>query len=162
MNGRTWQRTQNLIAHVALILGAALPFYFFQVEIPTVQKIAIITIGYIILIPTIRYLHRKFAKTFVRVVNCEYDVAARVVQRTLNAQRMPFTKSNGDERIIFQIRSGNMQLAVDTFPLNMMYDDNLTTQIASKLTLQPLTMENQALMHTLRSELDQAFQHQGY
>ncbi len=162
MVSKRWQRTQSIVLHINLALGAALPFYLFETTLPSSQKILIIAIGYLVLIPCMRWLHRRFANTFIKVFQCEHDVAARIVQRSLNADRVPFTKRSGDEQVIFHIRQGDFHLSVDTFPLNLMVDSHLETKPATKLTLHPETAENAALMLKLRGNLDTAFAAQGW
>ena len=85
-----------------------------------------------------------------------------MVQRALNAERLPFTKRSGDEQIVFQIRPGKMQLVVDEFMLNMPLDEHLTPEVAAKLTLLPETSDNAAQMQRLRLLLDEAFAVQGW
>lgn len=157
MVSKRWQRTQRLIAHIGLALGAALPLYFFETDYANWLKLTIVALGYLILFPLILWLHRRYATTFVKIYPCDYEMAARIVQRMLNAQRLPFSKQSNIEQIVFQIRSGKMKLAVDAFMLNMPIDDHLTPQVATKLTLQPETADNVEQMQRLRSALDEAF-----
>ena len=91
-----------MILHTALAAGAALPLFLFEMELTNGMKIAITVLGYVILIPLFRWLYRKYATTFVKVFRCDYEAAARVVQRALNAERLPFTKRRGDDQIVFQ------------------------------------------------------------
>jgi hypothetical protein len=119
-------------------------------------------LGYLILFPLFRWLHRRYATTFVKVYRCDYEVAARIVQRLLNAQRLPFAKRTLSEQIVFKIRTGNMQLAVTEFMLNMPLDDHLKAEVATKLTLRPETGDNAAQMQHLRAALDEAFAFQGW
>lgn len=151
-----------MILHTALAAGAALPLFLFEMELTNGMKLAITALGYMILIPLFRWLYRKYATTFVKVFRCDYEVAARVVQRALNAERLPFTKRSGDEQVIFQIRPGKMKLVVDAFMLNMPLDSHLTPEVATKLTLQPETAENAEQMQHLRLSLDKAFAVQGW
>lgn len=162
MVSKRWQRTQMFIAHLGLVLGASIPFFVLETTFSTAIKIGLIVLGYVILIPLIRYLHGRYANKFVKVFLCDYENAARIVQRALNAHRIPFTKRTGDNEIVFQIRTGKMQLEVAAFALNLMFDDNLNEQVAAMLTLQPETSENAKQMQRLRTSLDEAFAVQGW
>ncbi|MGB1252778.1 MAG: hypothetical protein ACPG8W_19345 [Candidatus Promineifilaceae bacterium] len=162
MVSKRWQRTQTVIAHIGLALGAAMPLYLFELQYENWIKVVGMLLGYLILIPLFRWLHRKYAKTFVKVFRCDYEAAARVVQRALNADRLPFTKRSGDEQIVFQIRPGKMKLVIDAFTLNMPLDSHLIPEVAAKLTLEPETADNAEQMAALRLLLDKAFAVQGW
>ncbi len=162
MVSKHWQRTQTLIMHAGLAVGVAFPLSLFELDYPNWLKLAVVAFGYLLIIPTFHWLHRRYAKTFVKVFRCDFEVAARIVQRALNAQRLPFTKRNGGEQIVFQIRPGNIRLVVDEFMLNMPIDHHLTPEVAAKLTLHPETPDNAEQMRQLRLSLDEAFAVQGW
>ena len=162
MVSKRWQRTERLVAHGSLAAVAALPLFLFELPYDTAVKWALTLAGYLILIPLFRWLHRKYATTFVKVFRCDHEVATRIIQRALNAQRLPFTKLRGDDQYVFQIRPGKMQLTVDAYVLNLMIDDHLKPETATKLTLKPETTENAEQMGRLRQSLDEAFAVQGW
>ena len=162
MVSKRWQRSQTYIAHAALAVGAALPFGLLETELNGGIKLLGVVVGYLIVIPFFRWLHRRYATTFVKVFKCDYEVAGRIIQRTLNAQRLPFTKRTEDEQIVFRIRPSQIQLTIDPFSLNLMVDDYLDTEVATLLTLENETAENKSQMQALRSMLDDAFTVQGW
>ena len=162
MVSKRWQRINLNVAHVGLAFGTVLPLYIFEQDMAYSTKFMLIALGYAILIPSILQLHNRYANQFVRVYRCDYEQAARAIQRLLNTEHLAFAKQTYDERIVFQIHTGNMQLVVDDFMLNMPIDDHLTPEIATKLTLQPETTENAAQMHNLRLAIDAAFTKYGW
>jgi hypothetical protein len=162
MVSKRWQRSNLVITHLGLAVGATFPLYIFEQDIDSWRKILIVILGLSILIPFIRKLHHRYAKTFIRVYRCDYEQAAKVIQRLLNAQRLAFAKQTYEDRIVFVIRSGNMQLLVDDFVLNMPIDDHLKPEIATKLTLQPETDENADQMEHLRQIVDETFAKYGW
>ena len=162
MVSNRWQRTQTWILHATLVLVAALPLFLFELPLSNLEKVAYTLIGYAVIFPVARKLHRRYATKFLRVFRCEYATAARIIQRTLNANRMPFTRRSGDDQITFQIRTGQMQLVVSEFPLNMLLDEHLKTEVAALCTLQHETNENASQMQQLRTILDDAFAQQGF
>lgn len=157
MASKKWQRSQNTIAHIGLILFGVIPFSLLQTSYSSRIKFVVIGLAYLILIPLIRFLHRRLSNTFIKVVTCDFEMAGRIIQRSLNTANIPFTKQSDDAQIVFQFRQGTIKLEVDEFPLNMMYDSHLTTKIATKLTLHPETADNRELMHRIRTTLDTAF-----
>lgn len=162
MTSNRWQRTQTIILHIALAFAVALPLFIFEMPLIIWAKCGIIFVGYAIIIPFFRWLHRKYAVTFIKVFKRDYLVSARIVQRTLNRNNLPFTKrtvvnDQGDEEIVFDIRRGKMRLVVADFMLNLMVDDHLKPEIGTMLKLDRETNENAADMRRLRVLLDEAF-----
>lgn len=162
MVSKRWQRQQSFIAHAALFIGFGLPMFVLESLFLNWQKLAIVIIGYLLLFPSIRWLHKRYANQFVKVFECDYQVASRIVQRTLNAKRLPFVKRTGDEEIVFTIRPGDIKLIVSDFSLNLMIDDHLTTKIATMFTLKPETSKNADQMKQLQLMLDDALALQGF
>lgn len=162
MVSKRWQRTQNLILHIALAILVGFPIFLFEFNYPNWVKVTITALGYLILIPFFRWLHRKYAKTFIKVFRCDFEVAARIVQRALNAERLPFTKRNNGDHVVFQIRPGKIELVVADFLLNMPIDDHLIPEVAAKITLHPETSENAMQMQKIRLSLDAVFAMQGW
>ncbi len=162
MVSKRWQRTQTFIIHLGLAVCVAYPLYLFELNYPNWLKLTTVALGYSILIPLFRWLHKRYARTFVKVFRCDFEVAARIVQRALNAERLPFTKRNGHEQIVFQIRTGDIQLVVDDYLLNLPVDHHLLPEVATKITLHPETAANAQQMQRLRLSLDEAFAVQGW
>ena len=162
MVSKRWQRVNLITAHIGLAIGVTLPLYILEQDIDNGSKLMFIALGYLILVPSILQLHRRYANKFVRVYRCDYEMAARAIQRLLNTQRLAFAKQTYQERVVFQIRSGEMQLHVDAFMLNMPIDDHLTPEVATKLTLHPETTDNADQMRSLRLEIDEAFANFGW
>lgn len=134
-----------------------MPFGLFETTLVPAVKLFLVLASYAVIIPVVKYVHQRYAHTFVKVFHCEYDVAARIVQRTLNAHRVPFRKRTEDEEVIFDIRTGEMRLTVEFFPINMMLDSHIKAEPGAKLTLLPETSENADVMYNVRSWLDEAF-----
>lgn len=162
MVSKRWQRTQTYIAHSALAVCGGLPFFLFETNLEGWVKLTGIVVGYVIFIPLFRWLHRRYATSFVKVFKCDYEIAGRIVQRTLNAERIPFTKRTEAEQIVFMTRPSQIQLTIDPFALNLMVDHYLTTEEATLLTLKNETPENKSQMKAIRTMLDDAFAVQGW
>ena len=159
---RPWQKSQPVVAHVALGAAYGLPLYYLQTDLPSWGKIALIVATLLILVPTMRYLHRRFAKKFERILVCEYDAVARTVQRTLNAKRIPFTKRFKDDVVTFKLNRGAITLKVESFELNMPVDDHIKPIPGTRLTLTPESAENTVFLANLRQQLNESFQLQGW
>lgn len=160
MVSKQWQRSQTYIAHAGLVVVAAPPFAFLETSLTFTQIIGWTLVAYAILFPLIWLLHRRYASTFVKVFRCDYEMAARIVQRALNAERLMFSKRMGNDCVVFSIRP-NQTIAVDAFDLNMMVDSHIDEVIATKVTIEPETSENAEQLQRLRNAIDKAFAAQG-
>ncbi len=158
MVSKRWQRAHAIIAHAGLAAGAGMPIALLETGYAPSLKLLLIVGGYMLIVPLFTWLHRRYATTFIKVFPYDHKVAARIVQRALNDQRLPFTKRTvDDENIVFHVRPGDMELVVETFLLNLMVDDHLLPEIASKLTLSTETSKNKTQMAQFRTMLDEAF-----
>ena len=159
MVSKRWQRKQSFIAHVGLFLGFGLPMFLLEIplDVERWQKIAILFIGYAVLIPGIRWLHRRFAKQFVKVFELDYLDASWIVSRSLRAKNLPFVKRVSDDEVVFKIQPGKIKLVVSDFALNLMIDDHLTTKIATLFTLEPEKAGNFEQVKLIQQLLDDAF-----
>lgn len=155
MFNKPWQRQNLPILYTRLAVAVAATRMSLDFPFPWWQKILIILSSYAIVFFVGGYLHRKYANVFVKVFGTEYDVASRVIQRSLNAQRIPFTKRTYHNKVDFFIRTGDFKLVVEYFPLNLPVDDHLKTVQASKITISPVNRKNNGAAASLRNQLDE-------
>ncbi len=156
MVSQRWQLQNKLIIHVtlaALVLVSSGSFYL-PWSLPLRLVFILLADGAIFL--TGRYLHRLYARHLVRVLVMEYDDASYIVQRALNNIKLPFRKQTANDQVRFQLRQGNMELVVESFPLNLPVDSHLATVPAARLTLSPVSPENLQLIAGLRQSVDEA------
>lgn len=156
MTGKRWQKSQRTIAHIGLMLGLCLPLTFLQANLAAPYKLLLAAGALLATALLIRTLHRRYSNTFVKVFECEYDVAASITQRLLNSRLIHYTKQTFRSEVAFYLRKDNVSLIIESFPLNLPYDDHLKPKIATKITIRPETAENASLIQDLRQWLDEA------
>ena len=162
MVSKRWQRSQPFIVNLGLAVCIAFSLGLTYTPLNNPQKVVLLLIGNAVLLTSFVWMYRKYGTSFVKVFRCDYEVAARVVQRMLNAERLPFTKRQVDDQIVFELRMSNTLLVVKEFMLNMPMDNHLKPEIAALLTLRPKTQEHAPEMHQLFATLDEAFAVQGW
>lgn len=161
MVSKRWQRKQSFIAHAGLFIGFGLPMFLLEAPFENWEKFGILFLGYSVLFPSIRWLHKRFAKQFVKVFELDYLDASWIVSRSLRAKNLPFVKRVKDDKVVFKIQPGKIKLVVSDFALNLMIDDHLTTKIATLFTLEPEMAGNFEQVKLIQQLLDDAFALQG-
>lgn len=157
MTNKPWQKQQSTILYLGLAFLVGMTRVSLDSPLDGWQKLWLIVGSYVLAVPILRYFHRKYANTFVKVFVTEYEVASRAVQRFLNAERIPFTKQTRGEQVDFYIKSSGLKLVVEFFPLNLPMDDQLKTVTAAKVTISPVTSGNARVARALRQQLDHLF-----
>lgn len=156
MMNKPWQKQHSTILYLGLAFLVGITRVSLDSPLDGWQKLWLIIGSYMLAIPISRYLHQKHANTFAKVFLNEYEVVSRVVQRFLNAERIPFTKQTRDEQVDFYLKSNGLKLVVEFFPLNLPVDDQLKPVTAAKVSISPVTARNDQLAATLRQRLDEA------
>lgn len=155
MFDKPWQRQNLPILYTRLAVAVAATRISLDFPFAWWEKLLIIVGSYALVFFVGGYLHRKYANVFVKVFEAEYDVASRVVQRALNAQRIPFTKRTYNNQVDFFIRTGEFKLVVENFPLNLPVDEHIKPVIGSKITMSPVNRKNGVVAASLRDRLDE-------
>ncbi|GJM41216.1 MAG: hypothetical protein DHS20C20_14980 [Ardenticatenaceae bacterium] len=156
MCNKKWQAVNSWIQHGILACIGMSFFFWWQQDILAWQKIVYPLLSLLLTIVVGSFLHKRYANKMVKVYQMEYGDVAWLVQRELKKLHIPFIKNSDDELMQLDIRSKGVSVRVESFPLNMLMDDHLSTISATKITVTPI-QKQRPFITQLCDAIDRAF-----
>lgn len=156
MVSKKWQKKQPVIQHVTLGIAWGFPLFLAHVDMPLPQKVGLIVMILLAVIPAGIYLNRRLAATMVKVFQHQEEAVAGVVQRSLTKNYIRFSRRYQADETHFVIRDKGLTLVIEAYPLNLPIDSHIEPTDATKVEIRGLNKSNSDLAERISTFINQS------
>lgn len=156
MVSKRWQKNLSLLHHITLTILWGGPLFLFQLDLMAWQKLSLIAVTIVAALLGARYLMRVLPGTLVKVFKFQADAVTGIVQRALNANMLPFSRRASGENVWFTLRTHELKVVVQPYPLNLPVDDHIRPISAAKIEIFGLNDNNRTVAEKMCRAIDEA------
>jgi hypothetical protein len=157
MASKSWKKHNSVIEYSSMFILAAISRILLELRLswPAWLAFAFIALIWIVGVKLTFILNDHFAKSMVRTIRLDYDLALWEVQRAFRNNNIWFSAQIEEDVIRFKFREPFMILTIEPYVFNFMVDQETETNQGSKVTLHRLNTKNKAFAVILTEAIDE-------